>query len=164
MDVIVGGNFANFWRAHYRLYQNEILQEDMRLKTFFKLYKMCILERSVFCRSRRELSHEYFGLLWTISLQNLISIQPRTSILKFEGSVIRVKGRICRFGEKPQDDSSGTHSGRAAARPRRQQNRNAPVRHSLEPRVHHSYFGCFVLFCPSGVLNFALSNPVASCS
>ena len=36
-------NFANFWRARSRLYQNEILQENMRWTAFFKLYKMCIL-------------------------------------------------------------------------------------------------------------------------
>ena len=30
-------NFANFWRARSRLYQNEILQENMRLTAFFKL-------------------------------------------------------------------------------------------------------------------------------
>ena len=36
-------NFANFWRARSRLYQNEILQENMRLTAFFKLYKICIL-------------------------------------------------------------------------------------------------------------------------
>ena len=35
--------FANFWRARSRLYQNEILQENMRLTAFFKLYKMCTL-------------------------------------------------------------------------------------------------------------------------
>ena len=35
--------FANFWRARSRLYQNEILQENMRLTTFFKLFKICIL-------------------------------------------------------------------------------------------------------------------------
>ena len=43
MDVILEGIFANFWRARYRLYQNEILQENMRLTAFFKLYKMCTL-------------------------------------------------------------------------------------------------------------------------
>ena len=32
-----------FWRARSRLYQNEILQENMRLTAFFKLYKMCTL-------------------------------------------------------------------------------------------------------------------------
>ena len=31
--------FANFWRARSRLYQNEILQENMRLTAFFNLYK-----------------------------------------------------------------------------------------------------------------------------
>ena len=36
-------NFANFWRALSRLYQNEILQENMSLTSFFKLYKICIL-------------------------------------------------------------------------------------------------------------------------
>ena len=36
-------NFANFWRARSRLYQNEILQENMRSTAFFKLYKMCKL-------------------------------------------------------------------------------------------------------------------------
>ena len=35
--------FANFWRARSRLYQNEILQENMRLTAFFKHYKICIL-------------------------------------------------------------------------------------------------------------------------
>ena len=36
-------NFANFWRARSRLYQNEILQENMRSTAFVKLYKICIL-------------------------------------------------------------------------------------------------------------------------
>ena len=36
-------NFANFWRARSRLYQNEILQENMRSTAFFKLHKICIL-------------------------------------------------------------------------------------------------------------------------
>ena len=35
-------NFANFWRARSRLYQNEILQENMCSTAFFKLYKICI--------------------------------------------------------------------------------------------------------------------------
>ena len=35
--------FANFWRARSRLRQNEIVQENMRLTAFVKLYKMCIL-------------------------------------------------------------------------------------------------------------------------
>ena len=35
--------FANFWRARSRLYQDEILQENMRSTAFFKLYKSCIL-------------------------------------------------------------------------------------------------------------------------
>ena len=36
-------NFCKFWRARSRLYQNEILQENMRSTAFFKLYKICIL-------------------------------------------------------------------------------------------------------------------------
>ena len=32
-----------FWRARSRLYQNQILQENMRLTAFFKLYKIRIL-------------------------------------------------------------------------------------------------------------------------
>jgi len=35
-------SFANFGRARSRLFQNEILQENMRLAAFFKLYKICI--------------------------------------------------------------------------------------------------------------------------
>ena len=34
---------ANFWRARSRLYQNEILQENMRLAAFFKICQICIL-------------------------------------------------------------------------------------------------------------------------
>ena len=36
-------NFANFWQARSRLYQNKFSQENMRLTAFFKLYKMCTL-------------------------------------------------------------------------------------------------------------------------
>ena len=32
-----------FWPARSPLYHNEILQENMRSKAFFKLYKMCTL-------------------------------------------------------------------------------------------------------------------------
>ena len=39
-------NSVNFWKARSRLYQNEILQENMRLTAFFKLYKICILLHS----------------------------------------------------------------------------------------------------------------------
>ena len=34
---------CKIWRARSRLYQNEILQENMRLTAFFNLYKICIL-------------------------------------------------------------------------------------------------------------------------
>ena len=50
--------FANFWRARSRLYQNEILQENMRLAAFFKLYKICILlhrcDLKIFAKNRFE--------------------------------------------------------------------------------------------------------------
>ena len=51
-------NFANFWRARFRLYQNEILQENMRSTAFFKLYKICILlhrcNLKIFAKNRFE--------------------------------------------------------------------------------------------------------------
>ena len=34
---------CKLWRARFRLYRNQILQENMRLTAFFKLYKMCTL-------------------------------------------------------------------------------------------------------------------------
>ena len=53
-------NFAHFWRARSRLYQNEILQENMRSTAFFKLYKICILlhrcNLKIFAKSRFEKS------------------------------------------------------------------------------------------------------------
>ena len=52
-------NFANFWRARSRLYQNEILQQNMRLAAFFKLYKICILlhrcNLKIFAKNRFEI-------------------------------------------------------------------------------------------------------------
>ena len=52
--------FANFCRARSRLYQNEILQENMRLTAFFKLYKVCILlhrcNLKIFAKNRFEKS------------------------------------------------------------------------------------------------------------
>jgi hypothetical protein len=51
-------NFANFWRARSRLYQNEILQENMRSTAFFKLYKIRILlhrcNLKIFAKNRFE--------------------------------------------------------------------------------------------------------------
>jgi len=55
--------FANFWRARSRLYQNEILQENMRLTAFFKLYKICILlhrcNLKIFAKNRFEKSADF---------------------------------------------------------------------------------------------------------
>ena len=56
-------NFANFERARSRLYQNEILQENMRLTAFFKLYKICILlhrcNLKIFAKNRYEKSAKF---------------------------------------------------------------------------------------------------------
>ena len=50
--------FFHFWRARSRLYQNEILQVNMRLTAFFKLYKTCILlhrcNLKIFAKNRFE--------------------------------------------------------------------------------------------------------------
>ena len=67
LDCVLGlaklgklANFANFWRARSRLYQNEILQENMRLTAFFKIYKICILlhrcNLKIFAKNRFEKS------------------------------------------------------------------------------------------------------------
>ena len=42
----IRANFAKFWRARSRLYQNEFLQQNMRLTVFLKLYNICILLHS----------------------------------------------------------------------------------------------------------------------
>ena len=53
-------NFATFGQARSRLYQNEILQENMRSTAFFKLYKICILlhrcNLKIFAKNRFEKS------------------------------------------------------------------------------------------------------------
>ena len=55
--------FTNFWRARSRLYQNEFLQENMRLTAFFKLYKICILlhrcNLKIFVKNRFEISANF---------------------------------------------------------------------------------------------------------
>ena len=51
------GKFRHIF-ARFRLYQNEILQENMSLTAFFKLYKICILlhrcDLKIFAKSRFE--------------------------------------------------------------------------------------------------------------
>ena len=49
---------------------------------FFFPLRFQAVQRSVLCRSRRELSHEYL-IFNSTYLQNLASIQPRTNRLKF---------------------------------------------------------------------------------
>ena len=55
-------NFANFWRARSRLYQfeNEILQENMRLTAFFKIYQILKLQFLKFDKILQFLQHLQF--------------------------------------------------------------------------------------------------------
>ena len=63
LDSKFAKNFANFWRARSRLYQNEILQENMRSTAFFKLYKICILlhrcNLKIFAKNRFEKKQQF---------------------------------------------------------------------------------------------------------
>merc|ERR1739848_579757 len=79
-------NFANFWRARSRLYQNEILQENMRSTAFFKLYKICILlhrcNLKIFAKNRFEKTAIKFfvkfqqkKLQMSQNLQNVVKFQ-----------------------------------------------------------------------------------------
>ena len=72
--------FANFWRARSRLYQNEILQENMRLTAFFKLYKICILlhrcNLKILAKNRFEKSAIFVKILQMLqNLQNFAIFQ-----------------------------------------------------------------------------------------
>ena len=78
--------FANFRRPRSRLYQNESLQENLRLAAFFKFYKMCIrLHRcnlKILAKNRSEKS----AISWKIQqifandmLQNLQKMQNKIS-------------------------------------------------------------------------------------
>ena len=77
-------NFANFWRARSRLYQNEILQENMRSTAFFKLYKICILlhrcNLKIFAKNRFEktaifVKFQQKKLQMSQNLQNFVKFQ-----------------------------------------------------------------------------------------
>ena len=76
--------FANFWRARSRLYQNEILQENMRSTVFFKLYKICILlhrcNLKVFAKNRFEKSANFRE----ISAKKLQMSQNLQNFVKFQ--------------------------------------------------------------------------------
>ena len=56
--IILISIFFKFWRDRSRLNQNEILQENMHLTAFFKLYKICILlhrcNLKIFAKNRFE--------------------------------------------------------------------------------------------------------------
>ena len=52
----------------------------------FSIVDSKTVQRSALCRSRRELSHEYW-YVFSICLQILASIQPRTNLVKFARSV-----------------------------------------------------------------------------
>ena len=53
-------NFANFWRARSRLYQSEILQENMRFTAFFKIYQILKLKFLKFDKILQILRHLQF--------------------------------------------------------------------------------------------------------
>merc|ERR1711937_550348 len=77
-------NFANFWRARSRLYQNEISQENMRSTAFFNLYKICILlhrcNLKIFAKNRFEktaifVKFQQKKLQMSQNLQNFVKFQ-----------------------------------------------------------------------------------------
>ena len=73
--------FANFWRARSRLYQNEILQENMRLTAFFKIYKMCTLSH----RSKLNILAKKNGLkisIFFVNFQQMFAIFANLQELK----------------------------------------------------------------------------------
>ena len=76
--------FRKFWRARSRLYQNEILQENMRSTAFFMLYKICIVlhrcNLKIFAKNRFENSAIFVKFQqkkWQMSqnLQNFVKFQ-----------------------------------------------------------------------------------------
>ena len=80
--------FANFWRARSRLYQNEILQENMRSTAFFKLYKICILlyrcNLKIFAKNRFEKTTIFVkiqqnNLQMSQNLQNVVKFQKKSA-------------------------------------------------------------------------------------
>ena len=95
-------NFANFWRARSRLYQNEILQENMRSTAFSKLYKICILlhrrNLKIFTKNRFEKNNNFreisakrlqmsqnlqiFVRFRKFQLENLVDFFPEVTLLK----------------------------------------------------------------------------------
>ena len=56
-----------FWWARSRLYQNEILQENMRLTAFFKLCKICTLLHRCNLKCLRKNRLEKSAILWKFS-------------------------------------------------------------------------------------------------
>jgi len=65
-----GIHAANFWWAPSRLYQNEVLQENMRLTTFFKLYKTCILLHRCNLKNLAKIRFEKSGLFVKFQQKN----------------------------------------------------------------------------------------------
>ena len=66
--------FTNFWRARSRLYQNEILQENMRLTAFFKLYKICILLHR--CNLKKIRKSRFEKSAFFVKIQQNLQILP----------------------------------------------------------------------------------------
>ena len=65
LQMFANQMFANFWRARSRLYQNAILQENMRLTASFKFYKICILlhrcNLKIFAKNRFKKTAVFFN-------------------------------------------------------------------------------------------------------
>ena len=75
--LFFGGNFANFWRARYRLYQNEILQVNTKyafdniFQALQNLHTFAPLQSQKFSKNRFEKSASF------------VKIQQKKKIAKF---------------------------------------------------------------------------------
>ena len=81
----------SFWRARSRLYQNEILQENMRLTAFFKLYKICILlhrcNLKIFAKNRFEKTAiKFFVKFQHKKIANVAKFEKNYQISKISAS------------------------------------------------------------------------------
>ena len=81
--------FCKFWRARSRLYQNEILQENMRSTAFFKLYKICILlhrcNLKIFAKNRFEKSAIFVKIQQHLNIfQNVANFANFANLVDFE--------------------------------------------------------------------------------
>ena len=71
---------ANFWRPRSRLYQNEILQENMRSTAFFKLYKICILLHR--CNLKILVKHRFEISAISVKIENSANVAKSAQFCK----------------------------------------------------------------------------------